>query len=94
MESRNWFLHQAADKIIERGGLVRVDDKGYVTYALTEDRLNKAVNDLCDKMFEEHKAEQEAYFSGPAVMSASHRRALIHCAVYSRSEIKEMIDNG
>jgi hypothetical protein len=42
-------------------------------------------------MFEEHKAEQEAYFSGPAVMSASHRRALIHCAVYSRSEIKEMM---
>jgi hypothetical protein len=41
-------------------------------------------------MFEEHKAEQEAYFSGPAVMSASHRRALIYGAVYSRSEIKEI----
>jgi hypothetical protein len=29
MENRNWFLHQAADKIIERGGLVRVDDEGH-----------------------------------------------------------------
>ena len=88
MENRNWFLHQAADKIIERGGLVRVDDEGYVTYGLTEERLNKAVNDLCDKMFEEYKAEQEAYFGGPAVMSASCRRKLIYGAVYGCSEIK------
>ena len=87
MESRNWFLHKAVDKI-ELGGLIRIDDKGYLTYSFTEDRLNKVVNDLCDKMLEEHKAEQEAYFRGPAVMSASCRRALIYGAVYGCSEIK------
>jgi hypothetical protein len=70
MENRNWFLHQAADKIIERGGLVRIDDKGYVTYGLTEERLNKAVNDLCDKMFEEYKAEQEACL--PCILQTNH----------------------
>jgi hypothetical protein len=39
-------------------------------------------------MFEEYKAEQEAYFGGPAVMSASCRRKLIYGAVYGCSEIK------
>jgi hypothetical protein len=74
MKNREDFLDEAVEKIINRDDLIYIDDNGLVKYKFTQSEIKEMVDDECDDLFEEYKADEE--FEDSDVMDTPLRKAM------------------
>jgi hypothetical protein len=74
MKNREDFLDEAVEKIINRDDLIYIDENGLVKYKYTQSEIKKMVDDECDDLFEECKADEE--FENSDVMDTPLRKAM------------------
>jgi hypothetical protein len=74
MKNREDFLDEAVEKIINRDDLIYIDENGLVKYKYTQSEIKKMVDDECNDLFEEYKADEE--FDASNVMDTPLRKAM------------------
>jgi nucleoside-triphosphatase THEP1 len=58
MKNREDFLDEAVEKIINRDDLIYIDENGLVKYKYTQSEIKEMVDNECDDLFEEYKADE------------------------------------